>query len=31
MLSLRRIAIKKTFENPELLNVTVTLSLFIKK
>ncbi|HAM51030.1 MAG TPA: hypothetical protein DCP92_10205 [Nitrospiraceae bacterium] len=31
MLSVRRIAMKKTFENPELLNVTMTLSLFIKK
>jgi general secretion pathway protein M len=31
MLSLRRVAVKKTFENPELLNATLTLSLFSRK
>ncbi|HET6514637.1 MAG TPA: hypothetical protein VFG09_05705 [Thermodesulfovibrionales bacterium] len=31
MLSVKRIAVKKTFENPELLNVTISLSLFVKK
>lgn len=31
MLSIKRVSMKKTFENPELLNVTLTLSLFMKK
>ncbi|HXX56656.1 MAG TPA: hypothetical protein VEI96_01495 [Thermodesulfovibrionales bacterium] len=31
MLSLRRLSMKKTFENPELLNASLTLSFFTKK
>lgn len=31
MLSVRRLSVKKTFENPDLLNVNLTLSLFIGK
>ena len=31
MLSIKRVAFKKSFENPELFNVTLTLSLFLKK
>jgi len=30
MLSLRRVTIKKTFENPELLNATLILSFLTK-
>ena len=31
MLSLRRVTMKKSFENPELLDVTMTVALFMKK
>ena len=31
MLSVKKIAIKKTFENPELFNASLTLSLFLKQ
>jgi hypothetical protein len=31
MLSLKRVTMKKSFENPELLDITMTVSLFTKK